>query len=45
MLFIGVDLGSTNIKATAYDEKFRFLGRESVPVTYVRSGPIVEFDA
>lgn len=45
MLFIGVDLGSTNIKATAYDEAFHFLGRESVPVTYVRSGPVVEFDA
>ena len=45
MLFIGVDLGSTNIKATAYDETFKFLGRESVPVTYVRSGPVVEFDA
>jgi len=45
MRLIGIDLGSTNIKATAYDETFRFLGRESVPVTYVRSGSVVEFDA
>lgn len=45
MLFIGVDLGTTNIKAAAYDEQFCLLGRESAPVTYVRSGPVVEFDA
>ena len=45
MLFIGVDLGTTNIKAAAYDEQFQLLGRESAPVTYVRSGPVVEFDA
>lgn len=45
MQFIGIDLGSTNIKAAVYDEAFHLLGRESVPVTYVREGAVVEFDA
>ena len=45
MQFIGVDLGSTNIKAACYDEKFHLLDRVSWPVTYLRDGPVVEFDA
>ncbi|MCQ2420887.1 MAG: hypothetical protein MJ118_07105 [Clostridia bacterium] len=45
MQFIGVDLGSTNIKAACYDEKFHLLDRVSWPVTDLRDGPVVEFDA
>ena len=45
MQFIGVDLGTTNIKAACYDEAFQLLGRVSLPVTYQRSGPVVEFNA
>ena len=45
MQFIGVDLGSTNMKAALYDEQFHLLGRESAPVEYYRDGPVVEFDA
>ena len=45
MQFIGVDLGSTNMKAALYDEKFNLLGRESAPVEYYRAGSVVEFDA
>ena len=45
MLFIGVDLGSTNIKAALYDGAFRCLHMESAAVTYVRENGYVEFDA
>ena len=45
MQYIGVDLGSTNIKAAAYDEDFRLLNRLSVPVVYDREDGKVEFDA
>lgn len=45
MLFIGVDLGSTNIKAALYDGAFRRLHMESAAVTYMRGNGSVEFDA
>ena len=45
MLWIGVDLGSTNIKAGLYDASLRCLRMESVPVTYERADGYVEFDA
>ena len=44
-LFIGVDLGSTNIKTALYDEKFQMLASVSHPVEYDREGGVVEFDA
>ena len=43
-LYIGVDLGSTNIKVALYDEKFQLQGSQSVPVEYQRDGGVVEFD-
>lgn len=45
MNFIAIDLGSTNIKVGAFDQKLQCLGYESLPVEYVRSEAIVEFDA
>ena len=45
MQFIGVDLGSTNLKAALYTENFELLGRESAPVEYYREDSVVEFDA
>ena len=44
-LYIGVDLGSTNIKVALYDEKFQLLDCKSEPVEYQRAGGVVEFDA
>ena len=44
-LFIGVDLGSTNIKVALYNETFGMLNCLSHPVEYVRDGGVVEFDA
>ncbi len=44
-LYIGVDLGSTNIKVALYDEVFQMLSSRSVPVEYQRDGGVVEFDA
>ena len=43
-LYIGVDLGSTNIKVALYDEKFCLRSSQSVPVEYRREGGVVEFD-
>lgn len=45
MLWIGVDLGSTNIKAGLYDAAMRCLRMESIPVVYERENGCVEFDA
>ena len=45
MQYIGVDLGSTNIKAALYGDDFSLIERLSVPVTYDRTGGKVEFDA
>ena len=44
-LFIGVDLGSTNIKVALYDARFKMLDSRSVPVEYQRDNGVVEFDA
>ena len=44
-MYIGVDLGSTNIKAAIYDSRFRLVDRQSRPVRYIRENGFVEFDA
>ena len=44
-MYIGVDLGSTNIKAAIYDKKFNLIDRQSRPVNYIRDNGFVEFDA
>ena len=44
-LYIGVDLGSTNIKVALYDSAFQMLSSLSTPVDYCRDGGVVEFDA
>jgi len=44
-MYIGIDLGSTNIKAAIYDEKMNLVDRQSVPVVYIRENGFVEFDA
>ena len=45
MYFIGVDLGTTNIKVILYDEKMNNLAVESQAVAYEQDGKKVEFDA
>ncbi len=44
-MYIGVDLGSTNIKAAIYNEHFQLIDRQSRPVNYIRENGFVEFDA
>ena len=44
-MYIGIDLGSTNIKAAIYDKKFHLIDRQSRPVEYIRDNGFVEFDA
>ncbi len=44
-MYAGIDLGSTNIKAAIYDEKFNLIDRQSRPVNYIRENGFVEFDA
>ncbi len=44
-MFIGVDLGSTNIKAAVYDREMHLVDRQSLPVQYIRENGFVEFDA
>ena len=44
-MYIGVDLGSTNIKAAIYDKEFNLIDRQSRPVNYIRDNGFVEFDA
>ena len=44
-MYLGIDLGSTNIKAALYDEKMNLKDRKSIPVTYIRENGFVEFDA
>ena len=44
-MYIGVDLGSTNIKAAIYDKSFQLIDRQSRPVEYIREHGFVEFDA
>ncbi len=43
-MYIGVDLGSTNIKAAVYDENMNLVDRQSLPVSYIREQGFVEFD-
>ena len=44
-MYIGVDLGSTNIKAAIYNKNFELIDRQSRPVEYIRENGFVEFDA
>ena len=44
-MYIGIDLGTTNIKAAAYDEGLKLIGRASMPVEYVREKGFIELDA
>ena len=44
-MYLGIDLGSTNIKAALYDHSFTLVDRRSCPVTYIRENGFVEFDA
>lgn len=44
-MYIGVDLGSTNIKAAVYDSNMKLVDRQSFPVEYIRENGFVEFDA
>ena len=44
-MYIGIDLGSTNIKAAIYDKEFNLIDRQSRPVNYIRDYGFVEFDA
>ncbi len=43
-MYIGVDLGSTNLKAAVYSEDFKLIDRQSRPVEYIRDNGFVEFD-
>ena len=42
---IGVDLGSTNLKAALYDDDFVCVAQKGAPVEYIRDANFVEFDA
>ena len=44
-MYIGIDLGSTNIKAAIYDKDFNLIDRQSRPVVYLRENGFVEFNA
>lgn len=44
-MYIGIDLGSTNIKAAVYDKNLNLIDRQHIPVTYIRENGFVEFDA
>ena len=44
-MYIGVDLGSTNLKAALYDENLNCIGQKGAPVEYIRENGFVEFDA
>ena len=44
-MYIGIDLGSTNIKAALYNENMTLVDRQSRPVQYIRENGFVEFDA
>ena len=43
-MYIGVDLGSTNLKAALYDENLTCIDQKSLPVAYIRQGEFIEFD-
>lgn len=44
-MYLGIDLGSTNIKAALYDGDMKLKDRRSIPVSYIRENGFVEFDA
>ena len=44
-MYLGVDLGSTNIKAALYDKGMNLIDRRSISVRYIRENGFVEFDA
>lgn len=44
-MYLGIDLGSTNIKAALYDENINLIDCKSIPVSYIRENGFVEFDA
>ena len=44
MLFLAIDLGSTNTKAALYDVRMQRLATQSVPLAYLRADGFVEFD-
>ena len=44
-MYIGVDLGSTNLKAALYDENLSCVAQKGAPVEYIRQGEFIEFDA
>ena len=44
-MYIGVDLGSTNLKAAIYDSNLNCIGQKSAPVEYIRQDEFIEFDA
>ncbi len=44
-MYIGIDLGSTNIKAALYTAEMNLVDRRSIPVSYIRENGFVEFDA
>ncbi len=44
-MYIGIDLGTTNIKAALYSADMQLVDRLSGPMEYLRSGDCVEFDA
>ncbi len=44
-MYIGIDLGSTNMKAAIYDKDFTLIDRQNRPVSYIRENGFVEFDA
>ena len=41
MAFLGIDLGTTNLKAALYDENLHLLDSESFPVPYLRENGFV----
>ena len=43
-MYIGIDLGSTNLKVALYDENLQLLGQDSRPVNYIRKDNQMEFD-
>ena len=44
-MYIGVDLGSTNLKVALYDENLTYIAQKSASVDYIRQGEFIEFDA
>jgi len=44
-MYIGIDLGSTNIKVAIYDSTMKLVDRQSCSVVYIRENGLVEFDA